>query len=252
MSRTERTFRVEAAGHQVFTRAFGPEQGRAFVLVHGLAVSGRYMLPLARELGEVERVLLPDLPGFGKSPRPRKAFDIQQLGAVLLAWAEALGLARGLYIGNSMGCQTVTEAAIAAPHRMSGVVFLGPTMDPTAWGTPGQIGRLLRDQFVEPPTLVPIQVMDYLIAGPIRVAQTYFHALRHRMLERVGQVQVPGLVIRGGRDPIVSRRWAQAIAEKMPLGRPLVEIPRAAHALNYNSPRQVMELVRKFADEIGA
>ena len=39
-----------------------------FVLVHGLGMSGRYMMPTAELLSPWGRVHVPDLPGFGRSP----------------------------------------------------------------------------------------------------------------------------------------------------------------------------------------
>ena len=47
-----------------------------FVLVHGVGVSGRYMLPVARVLARDHSVYVPDLPGYGKSGRPPRATGI--------------------------------------------------------------------------------------------------------------------------------------------------------------------------------
>jgi len=42
----------------------------AMVLVHGLVVSSRYMVPTAERLSPHHPVYVPDLPGFGKSDKP--------------------------------------------------------------------------------------------------------------------------------------------------------------------------------------
>jgi 2-hydroxy-6-oxonona-2,4-dienedioate hydrolase len=42
----------------------------ALILVHGLVVSSRYMVPIAELLSAHYRVYVPDLPGFGKSGKP--------------------------------------------------------------------------------------------------------------------------------------------------------------------------------------
>src|SRR5215217_647908 len=48
------------------------EQRAPVVLVHGLGLSSRYLAPLGRRLAALgHRVLAPDLPGFGRSPKPR-------------------------------------------------------------------------------------------------------------------------------------------------------------------------------------
>lgn len=53
-------------GLRTHTRRGGdPGTGPAVVLVHGLAVSHRYLTPLARTLAGAGPVFVPDLPGFG-------------------------------------------------------------------------------------------------------------------------------------------------------------------------------------------
>jgi pimeloyl-ACP methyl ester carboxylesterase len=46
------------------------------VLVHGVAVSHRYLMPLAAELSPHHPVHVVDLPGFGLSTKPPKALDV--------------------------------------------------------------------------------------------------------------------------------------------------------------------------------
>src|ERR1043166_2987823 len=51
--------------HARIGRPAKPDAGPAMVLVHGLGVSGRYMLPTARRLVFEHPTYVPDLPGFG-------------------------------------------------------------------------------------------------------------------------------------------------------------------------------------------
>jgi len=55
------------------------------VLVHGLVVSGRYMLPTLELLAPAFRVYSPDLPGFGKSEKPPRVLDVAGLSDALAA-----------------------------------------------------------------------------------------------------------------------------------------------------------------------
>src|SRR5436190_17974179 len=66
--------------------------GPPVVLVHGLGVSGRYMLPTAVRLAGHLPTYVPDLPGFGQSARPARALDIPELADALAGWTRALGL----------------------------------------------------------------------------------------------------------------------------------------------------------------
>src|SRR3954471_1947279 len=91
-----------------------PGSSPAYLLVHGLAVSHRYLMPTARCLPE-RRVMVPDLPGFGFSARPRRVYGVEDHSEVLAAWLDGLGERRLRVIGNSFGCQVAVDLAVRRP-----------------------------------------------------------------------------------------------------------------------------------------
>jgi pimeloyl-ACP methyl ester carboxylesterase len=221
------------------------------VLVHGLGVSSRYMIPLLRELAPLYRVWAPDLPGFGRSQRTPDVPDIHTLARWLRKWLAAAGLAQAVFIGNSMGCQIIAElAATVDPACVTAAILLGPTMDRHANRPQAHVFRLLKDQFREPASLVPLQAFDYLTNGPIRTIRTFLHALRHDTLLAFSEMKNPALFIRGEHDEIVSAVWVEELAQAAQKGV-VITVPNAGHALNYNSPREVTRAVQQFLDELG-
>jgi 2-hydroxy-6-oxonona-2,4-dienedioate hydrolase len=88
------------------------------VLVHGLVVSGRYLMPTAERLADEYNVHVPDLPGYGASESPPVAYDVAALANALLQWLDARGLARPTLLGNSFGCQILAEFAASHPERV--------------------------------------------------------------------------------------------------------------------------------------
>ena len=82
------------------------------VLVHGLVVSSRYMIPLAERLAERNHVYAPDLPGFGRSDHPERPLDIVGLADALAGWMHAAGIASAVLIGNSLGCKIIADMAL--------------------------------------------------------------------------------------------------------------------------------------------
>lgn len=215
------------------------------VLVHGLGVSGRYMIPLGEQLSRDFQVFIPDLPGFGKSDRPPTVLDTVELADVLDKWMEVTGLEHAVFIGNSYGCQIIVELAIRHPHRVTRAVFLAPTVDPEARTAVRQIGRILIDAFREPFTLLPIAIYDYLAAGLPRVFRTFHHLLSYPTEEYLPNVRVPVLCIVGSRDPIVPLRWANRAASLAPDGR-LIVLTQVAHGSNYSAPEKLVPIIRPF------
>ena len=218
------------------------------VLVHGLGVSGRYLLPTAELLVQRFPVYVPDLPGYGRSAKPARALGVAELADALAAWMETFDLARAPLVGNSLGCQVLIELALRHPERAGGLVLVGPTVDGYARSAVRQVGRLALASVREPPSLLPIIVSDYLRAGPRRVAQTGLYAIAHDYEARLAEIAVPALVVRGGLDPLVSQAWAEHVARLLPHGR-LVVMPGSAHAVNFAAPAALAAEIERFVAE---
>ena len=222
-----------------------------YVLVHGLGVSGRYMVPLLRLLGREAIAWAPDLPGFGRSPGTHAVLDINQLAHVLGSWMDQRGISRAILVGHSMGCQVVTQLAVARPQSVAALVLIAPTMDRGVRGKWFQIARWLVNASREPLAMVWLAIRDYLRAGFRRTWRTFALARRARTARLYSQVRCPALVMRGGRDLIVSQRWAAHVAAAMPGGQ-LIVLPAGAHAVQYARPLEAARAVQKFVTEAGA
>ena len=233
----------EAAGLRYHARVGG--EGPPVVLVHGLGVSGRYLLPTAGRLAQHCTVYVPDLPGFGRTGDPPRALDVPGLAAALAAWLDAVGVGRATFLGNSMGCQYIADLAAREPERVEGALLVGPTMDAAARSLARQSGRLIADVLREPPALLAIVGVDYLIAGPRRVLATARAGVADPIEDKAERVVARVLVVRGERDPIVPQRWAEELAARFPDGH-LAVVAGAPHAVNYAAPDELARLTLDF------
>jgi pimeloyl-ACP methyl ester carboxylesterase len=214
------------------------------MLVHGLAVSHRYLMPLAAKLADHHPVHVVDLPGFGLSGDPGRILDIAEHADHLAAWLEANELPSVAVLGNSFGCQVAVDLAVRYPDQVAGLVLVGPTMDPSARTAFRQILRWLSDTAREDPLQLPILLRDVRDAGPHRVAGTLGHALRDRIEHKLPTVRVPALVTRGSSEPIVPMAWAQAATRLLQFGE--LEVVPGPHNANYGAADHVGELVLTF------
>jgi len=199
------------------------------VLVPGIGLSHRVMLPIAELLAPHFAVRAPDPPGFGRSDKPRRPLEVPELADALAAWIEAAGIGRPALVGNSFGCQIIVELAARHPNRVACAVLQGPTMDAAARSLPRQSWRWLRDTIQERPDPWA-RLHDYRDAGLRRVLTTYRLALRDRVEDKLPGVVAPTLVVRGPDDPIVSQAWAETVAGLLPAGQ-LVVTAAGAHTL---------------------
>ena len=119
-------------------------EGPPVILVHGYGVSGAYMLPLAEALSRSFSVLIPDLPGSGKSDRPKETLGIGELAALLGQLVDARDISMPIAVANSFGCQIVTALAVARPDALGPLVLVGPTVDPSRRSGRRQLFSALR------------------------------------------------------------------------------------------------------------
>jgi len=215
------------------------------ILVHGLGVSSRYMIPTALRLTPHRTIYAPDLPGFGRSGKPTRPLNITQLADALMRWMNHVGIKSAQLLANSIGCQVIVDLALRRPEMVQGLVLVSPTVDRRARTVFSSFVRLLLDIPRERLTLPFIALLDYLQAGVGRTALTFGYAMQDEIEKRLPLVRQPVLVVRGGRDPIVPQRWAEEVNERLPASR-LAVIPRAAHGVNHNSPEELAELVLDF------
>lgn len=217
----------------------------ALVLVHGVIVSSRYLMPLGVELADRYRVLIPDLPGYGLSDAPRAPLTLSALADAVIACADAAGYDRVALAGNSFGAQVVVEAAVRHPERVARVALLGPTVDPSARDLPRQYVRWQRGAPWEHPSAIPLMARDVADVGVARAARLLRVMLADSIESKLPAVTCPALVVRGGRDHVAPAEWARLACRLLPDGR-LVTVPGYGHMAHYSGPLAVASVLRPF------
>ncbi len=242
---------AEVGGLRMHARAAADAANAAalpVVLVHGLVVSSRYMIPLAERLAERLHVYAPDLPGFGKSEHPPRPLDVAGLADALAGWMRATGLARAALIGNSLGCQVIADMALRYPWLVARAVLVGPTTDRRGRNVLEQLRRLLAVAPYEAPGLVGVQLRDTWSAGLRETLATARYATGDQIETKLPALTMPVLVVSGERDPLAPPRWAAELAGLLAHGQ-LHILAGGGHALNYSVPDQLLEIVAPFLNQ---
>ncbi|GAA4918250.1 alpha/beta hydrolase [Membranihabitans marinus] len=212
-------------------------------------MSAEYFLPFAHALSATHDVYALDLPGYGRTPKPARALTVPELSEVVADVIAALQLQAPVVVGHSMGCQIVTNLVASHPGLCAGYILIGPTVDPEARSLPGQAFRLLRDMLREPPSSNAVVLRSYFQMGPLRYLRTAKYMLADHTEEAIPQCQVPGLVVRGARDPIASSEWVRELVQLAPDGA-LVEIPGGPHAVQHNRAAQLAAACLPFLNAV--
>lgn len=237
--------RVSVGGRELFyRRSSGPSDAVPVVHVHGFAISGAYLMPTARRLVRHSVNVVPDLPGYGRSPRRDHTLDIPELAEAVLVLLDALRLDTVVLLGNSMGCPIGLEVAHAAPERVDRLVLVSPAGGIHNQPLPRALVQLAQDGTRETPRMARVAVPDYLRFGPVSALRLFHQLTLFPSLERLQHVPVPTLAVLGSRDPLMpGPARVIEVARAAPEHVSVVVIHGAAHAINFSHPGELANVV---------
>jgi pimeloyl-ACP methyl ester carboxylesterase len=97
--------------------------GSPLVLVHGLGGTIENWRALAPSLAAEHRVLVPDLPGHGRSAPLSEARNVDALAEAVLGIADAVEVRKAVWVGHSLGGVVALRAAVLRPDVVRGLVL---------------------------------------------------------------------------------------------------------------------------------
>ena len=230
-------------------------RGVPVLFLHGWAMSGAILAPLAARLGAGRRTIRYDLRGHGGSD-PAPSATLGDHAADPAALAEGLDLRDAIVVAWSLGAQVLLQALPAIRGRLRGAALVAATPRFTAadgWphGLPARQVEVLAQRFRRDPARTRARFLADLLApverealGPERLA-----ALDGAMAlpdpgaalagldilaatdlrPRLPAVDLPVLLLHGDADPICPIGASRALADDIP-GARLQAIAGAGHA----------------------
>jgi pimeloyl-ACP methyl ester carboxylesterase len=223
---------VQVAGHRVHYLAEGPAGGPVVVLVHGLGGQAEDWLNLAPYLVKAGyRVVLPDLPGYGRSEQPGDfSYSVHDEAEVVVGFLDALGLKQADLGGWSMGGWIVQLVAGRHPERVRRLVIfdsagLYKMPDWDVWlfmpQTPEELKHLDALLMPNPPWVPGFIAQDILRVSMRRDWIT--HRALDAMLtghdatdQLLPQLKMPVLLVWGAEDHITPLNMGQTIHRLIP------------------------------------
>lgn len=224
------------------------------LLVHGAGGSHLHWPAELRRLPG-HPVIVPDLPGHGRSAGPgREAVD--DYAAALVDLLDRLQLPRLVVGGHSMGGAVALAVALAHPYRVAALVLIGT-------GARLRVAPALLDLVkVDPPAAISIMVdWSFGPAAPDAVrflgrealsavdpAVLYADLLacdRFDIRHRLSEIDAPALVIGATEDRLTPPRFSEFLAEHLPHAH-LHLLPDTGHMMALERPAEVAAAVGAF------
>jgi pimeloyl-ACP methyl ester carboxylesterase len=112
----------------------GPKQAPVILLLHSAFSDAAFSWsPVWEALAAGNRVIAPDMPGFGASQAP-DGMSLATLAGVLRELLGQLGIARATVVGNSFGVSVAISLASLYPERVESLVLVNGVMLPPVSG----------------------------------------------------------------------------------------------------------------------
>ncbi len=129
MTRTDLTERtITVAGKPIFVAEKGT--GPAVVLLHGGGPGASGVSNYSRNIDDLAasyRVIVPDMPGYGRSSKHIDQGDpFGYLAAAIRGLLDEIGVPTAHLVGNSYGGAAALRLAMDAPRRVGKLVLMGP------------------------------------------------------------------------------------------------------------------------------
>lgn len=146
---SERTATVN--GDRLYYRIGG--DGPPLLLIHGFTFTGQEWDPFLDDLGAQHTVIIPDLPGHGRSMDVSGEFRYRDVAARMFLLLDELGIWRFSAIGQSAGVSLLVHMALQQPGRVEAMVLVAGAHRLVAAGRAQLRGLQLED--------MPEALVDY-------------------------------------------------------------------------------------------
>lgn len=250
---------------------------RKMILIHGLAGSARYWTGRVASLQPDHSLLIPDLLGFGQSPKPRARYGLDDHLAALetLVTRRGFDTGRALIVGHSLGAVIALGMASRHPTGFDGAVLIGMPVFRDRAEAVARLGQhsvffrgmlerggltrvshyvraLWRWRWLAPlfglPADVYLDAMDHTWNSLTGTLDEAILGTDYGALMAVA-AELPLLFIHGQDDGVAPIAGARALAGQWPNAR-FIAVSGADHQLLLKEPETVWSLVRTFEQDV--
>jgi pimeloyl-ACP methyl ester carboxylesterase len=116
------------SGLTLFAFEAGPGDAPPLVLIHGLGDEADTWRHVIAPLAERFHVVAPDLPGFGRSDKPRRTYSLAYLRDTIVELMDALGWQTAGLMGHSLGAVIAQVVALEHPARVRELILVSGSL----------------------------------------------------------------------------------------------------------------------------
>jgi pimeloyl-ACP methyl ester carboxylesterase len=270
---------VDVGGQRLYYYAAGTRgDGVPVILLHGFPTSSRLWHAVVRDFPLGHRLVVCDLPGYGRSESSAAEPRCDALASAILALLDDLRVDRACIVGHGLGGGIAQAITVRAPSRVSHLALI----DSAAFGAaPRRMARFAR-RLLPFATWLPSGLLAGLVQGSVRAGfadpersrltlDTCLHPfttphgrdalVRHlrafascdtstlsaQCAERCIALGIPVAILWGANDPFYPVGLAAQLHAALPHAT-LEIVPGAKHFLPEDAPDRVVAMIGRLLD----
>ena len=234
--------------------------GEIILILHGWGGSSDSWIKVMEVLSDKNcQVIVPDLPGFGKSQQPTVPWKRDDYLIWLLNFLESQKLTSFILISHSFGGSISIKLAAKYPEKIKKLILCSPAgikqkPDPKAKiiYAAAKIGDFLLSSkhlskirnHAKDGLYFLLRRKDYVKAkGPMR--QTFINVLNEDLTDEISKIKTDTLIVWGSKDEAISLKNAFVFKENI-AGSKLEILKNVGHSPQLEVPEELSAIIYKF------
>ncbi len=231
-------------------------KGKTIVMLHGWGDTAHGLKGLAQRLEKQYDVIRIDLPGFGGSESPPRAWGLDEYAGFIGEFCRKLGVAPFALLGHSNGGAIIVRglangtltadrlillasAGVRGEYkgRIKALRLATKAGKALTYPLPGPLKQRLRKK------VYSTIGSDMLVAEHLQA--TFKRIVNDDVREDASQVRLPALLIYGTNDDATPPAWGKQLADRI-AGSVYKEVPSAGHFVHLDQPQACLQLIEEF------
>jgi long-chain acyl-CoA synthetase len=220
-----------------------PQQ--VLVFIHGFGGNALQWTYQLSWFSRTNRVIAPDLRGYGKSDKPGGDYSMDQILADLEALLDALGVTEKIIlVGHSFGGAIASEFAAAHPQRVARLVLIATAVE-------FRLNPFYRGLLKLPTTTLRLisPWTGKWLGSPPHILKSWYsdNLARWNGWSLFTSLSLPTLVIRGHQDRVFSKPLFEDVARAIPTADE-VDVGASGHLVMLERREAVNRAIERFID----
>lgn len=226
---------------------------KTLVFLHGWGVDSQLWFKIVPELiSKNYSMYFLDLPGFGQSQIPSKAYDVNDYKEIIYEFVKKLGLKNINLIGHSFGGRITIKLASENPEFLEKIILV----DTAGIVTGSKIKKITAliaktiSPIFRPSFMQPLRKKLYILFGSEyleneKLSEIFSKVVSENLTRLLTRIKKPSLIVWGRRDKVTPLYYGE-LMNKLILKSKLVVLENAGHFSFLDQPGEFVKVLTKF------